>query len=129
VGEVGTLVASLPAIAQSISQHGGSGVAGPIGIARATTETVQNAPSQGGIDSVLWFVAFLSANLGVLNLLPIPALDGGRIVFVLISWIRRRNLDPEVEGLIHMVGMAALLMLIVLVSYQDVLRWVAGGSF
>jgi regulator of sigma E protease len=71
-------------------------------------------------------MAVLSASLGVLNLLPFPALDGGRIVFVLISWIRRRNLDPEIEGVIHMVGMAALLVLIMVISYNDLIKWFSG---
>lgn len=129
VGQIGSMVAAIPTFFSSVSHNGGSGLTGPIGIAHITTDVVQNAPQDGGIDSILGFVAFLSLNLGVLNLLPIPALDGGRIVFVLISWIRRRNLDPEVEGLIHMVGMAILLTLIVLISYHDIIRWVGGGSF
>jgi regulator of sigma E protease len=125
---VGTMVTGIPAVLQSLSEHGTRGVAGPVGIANLTTHVVQHEPQQGP-GSLLQFVALLSANLGVLNLLPIPALDGGRIVFVLISWIRRRNLDPEVEGLIHMVGMAVLLFLIAVISYQDLVRWITGGSF
>lgn len=126
--QVGLMIGTVPTLINSLSQHGTSQVAGPIGIAQQTTDVVHSEPRYG-IGPILQFVALLSANLGVLNLLPIPALDGGRIVFVLLSWIRRRNLDPEVEGLIHMVGMAALLMLIMFISYQDVLRWVSGGSF
>ncbi|HEX8917790.1 MAG TPA: M50 family metallopeptidase [Chloroflexota bacterium] len=128
VRQVGIMVASIPLLIQSVQQHGGNGVSGPIGIAHITTQVVHDEPQQG-FGSILEFVALLSANLGVLNLLPIPALDGGRIVFVLISWIRRRNLDPEVEGLIHLVGMAVLLLLITLVSYHDLLQWIGGGSF
>ena len=127
-GQIGAMVGSLPLVLQSIGQHGGGQVAGPIGIAQGTTDVVQNEPSTG-IGTLLQWVALLSANLGVLNLLPIPALDGGRLVFVLLSWVRRRNLDPELEGLVHMVGMAMLLMLILVISYQDVARWVGGGSF
>ncbi|MBV9281239.1 MAG: site-2 protease family protein [Chloroflexi bacterium] len=126
--EVRLMVASIPTVVQAVSQHGGGQVAGPIGIAQVTTHVVQDEPQQG-LASVFRFVPFLSANLAVLNLLPIPALDGGRIVFVLVSWVRRRNLDPEVESLIHMVGMAALLLLIALISYQDLVRWITGGSF
>jgi regulator of sigma E protease len=125
---VGTLIASVPLIPQALSQSHGSGVSGPIGIAHITTSVVGAEPRQGpGI--ILQWMALLSATLGVLNLLPIPALDGGRIFFVLVSWARRRNLDPEVEGLMHMVGMAALLTLILFVSYQDIARWVTGGQF
>lgn len=128
VDEIGLMVGSLPAAVQAVSQHGGQGVTGPIGIAHLTTRVVSDEPQQGP-SSLLAFIALLSANLGVLNLLPIPALDGGRIVFVLISWVRRRNLDPELEGLIHMAGMAALLLLIAIISYQDIIRWVSGSSF
>ena len=121
------MVAVVPALLQSAS-HDGAGVVGPVGIAQATTREVSNEPNNGP-SSLLLFIALLSANLGVLNLLPIPALDGGRIVFVLISWVRRRNLDPEVEGLVHLVGMSALLILVVLISYQDVVRWISGAPF
>jgi regulator of sigma E protease len=124
---VGTYISSLPGILGSIGQHNGANVSGPIGIADQTTQVVQQEPHTG-IGTILFFVAILSTSLGVLNLLPVPALDGGRILFVLISWIRRRNLDPEVEGMIHLAGMAALLFLILVVSYHDIVRWVSGGS-
>jgi regulator of sigma E protease len=127
-GQLGDMVASLPVLARDLLNHDGSQVAGPVGIAQVTTQAVSQEP-QNGIGSIFFLVALLSANLGILNLLPVPALDGGRIVFVLISWLRRRNFDPEIEGLIHMAGMAALLLLILVVSYQDVVRWVSGGSF
>lgn len=128
VQQVKDMIGSIPLLVQNVSQHGGGQVTGPIGIAHLTTQVVQQEPQQGP-SSLFLFVALLSANLGVLNLLPIPALDGGRIVFVLISWVRRRNLNPEIEGVIHMVGMAVLLTLIVVISYQDIVRWVTGGSF
>lgn len=127
VGAVWSMVTAVPQILQSVPKHGASGVSGPIGIAHYTTDAVGNTP-QLGPSPIFFLMALLSANLGVLNLLPIPALDGGRIVFVLISWARRRNMDPEVEGLIHMVGMALLLLLIAIISYQDLVRWIGGGS-
>ncbi len=126
--QVSMAVTSIPTLIQSISQHGGRDVSGPIGIAYGTTQVVQNEPKTG-FGTIFEWMAILSASLGVLNLLPIPALDGGRIAFVLVSWFRRRNLDPELEGVIHMVGMAVLLVLILVISYQDVVRWVTGGSF
>ncbi|HEY8685799.1 MAG TPA: M50 family metallopeptidase [Chloroflexota bacterium] len=128
VQQVADMIGSIPLLLQNVSQHGGGQVTGPIGIAHLTTQVVQQEPQQGP-SSLFLFVALLSANLGVLNLLPIPALDGGRIVFVLLSWARRRNLNPEIEGVIHMVGMAVLLMLILVISYQDIVRWVTGGTF
>jgi regulator of sigma E protease len=110
----------------SIPQQGTSQVSGPIGIADTTTRTVSATP-HNGIAPLLLLVAVLSGSLGLLNLLPIPALDGGRVLFVLISWIRRRNVDPEVEGIVHLVGMTVLLLLILLISYQDIVRWVGGS--
>jgi regulator of sigma E protease len=86
-----------------------------------------SATPQNGIAPLLLLVALLSGSLGLMNLLPIPALDGGRVLFVLISWARRRNVDPEVEGLVHLLGMTVLLLLIILISYQDVVRWVGGS--
>jgi len=62
----------------------------------------------------------LTANLGVMNLLPIPALDGGRLVFLVIEAIRRKRLDPEKEGMVHMIGLLALLALMVVIMFNDV---------
>jgi len=126
VGQVGGMVASVPSLLASIPAHGAQNVSGPIGIANVTTQAV-GASRQIGPSPVFSVLAILSTSLGVLNLLPIPALDGGRILFVLVSWIRRRNLDPELEGLIHAAGMAFLLVLIAFISYQDIVRWVSGS--
>lgn len=127
LGKVETMVLNIPVFLQTVSQHGPKDVAGPIGIAHlGMTVAQQKSPHWEVIPQL---VALLSVNLGVLNLLPLPALDGGRILFVLIALVRRRNVDPELEGLIHMVGMAVLLLLIALISYHDIVRWVTGGSF
>ena len=63
-----------------------------------------------------------------LNLLPIPALDGGRLVFVVAEWLRGKRIPPEREALVHAVGMISLLLLMVVVSYFDVAKWVQGIS-
>jgi regulator of sigma E protease len=124
---IGAYVSNLPQVFNNITRHNASGVSGPIGIADQTTQVVQSEP-QTGFGAILVFAAIVSTSLGVINLFPIPALDGGRILFVLISWVRRRNLDPEVEGMIHLAGMVALLFLILVVSYHDIARWISGGS-
>ena len=62
----------------------------------------------------------LTANLGVMNLLPIPALDGGRLVFLIIEAIRGRKMDAEKEGMIHLIGLAALMLLMIVVMFNDV---------
>jgi regulator of sigma E protease len=82
-----------------------------------------------GVNPTLKFAAFLSINLGIINLFPLPALDGGRIVFVLLEWIRRgRRVSPETEGKIHLAGFILLLMFFALITYQDILRIINGGS-
>jgi regulator of sigma E protease len=89
---------------------------GPVGIANVTGEVAQLGPQY-----LLEFAAFLSLNLAILNILPFPALDGGRILFVGIEAIRRRRIDPRKEGIVHLIGMAILLLFVAFVSYHDIL--------
>jgi regulator of sigma E protease len=99
-------------------------VAGPIGILQATSQVVQY-----GLSDTMRFAAFLSTQVGILNMLPFPGLDGGRLVFVVLEAIRRgKRVPPEREGLVHMVGLAILLGIVLIVSYFDVLRIASGGS-
>jgi regulator of sigma E protease len=98
-------------------------VAGPIGIAQATAQVAQM-----GLPFLLQFTAFLSVNLALINLLPFPGLDGGRLAFILLEALRGgRKVDPEKEGLVHLIGMFILIGLVLVVSYFDILR-VSGGS-
>jgi len=98
-------------------------VAGPIGIAQATAQVAQM-----GLPFLLQFTAFLSVNLALINLLPFPGLDGGRLAFVLLEAVRGgRKVDPEKEGLVHLIGVFILIGLVLVVSYFDILR-VSGGS-
>lgn len=98
-------------------------VAGPVGIVVMIDQTVE-ASSSYGILTVLVNLAnmclILSANLGIMNLLPIPALDGGRLVFILIEAVRGKPVDPEKEGMIHMAGMAVLMTLMVVILFNDI---------
>ena len=96
-------------------------VGGPIEIFRVTAEVAQR-----GVASTLLLAGALSLNLGVLNILPFPGLDGGRLFFVLIAGIFRRQLPPQVEQAIHLAGFLILLVLLVVVSIADVRR-VFGG--
>ena len=105
------------------------GIAGPVGIAQVTGEIAKEIPNIG-FSPLFEFVALLSISLGIVNLLPIPALDGGRLLFVVIEWVRRgKRISPQREGLVHMVGFALLIGLIVAMSYRDVVRIIAGESF
>lgn len=96
-------------------------VAGPVGIAQLTGQFVQVGPF-----AVLSFVALLSLNLAILNILPIPALDGGRLFFILIEAVTRKKVNQRFESLAHAIGMAILLALIALVTLHDLTRLISG---
>ncbi len=97
---------------------------GPIGIAQITGEV-----AKAGISPLLEFAAFISINLAIVNLFPIPALDGGRIVFVLLEWVRRgKRISPKTEGLMHLIGFAMLIGVILIITYQDIIRIISGES-
>ncbi|MFH1382810.1 MAG: M50 family metallopeptidase [Chloroflexota bacterium] len=99
-------------------------VTGPVGIAQLTGEVART-----GVSPLLEFAAFLSINLGILNLFPLPALDGGRIAFVLLEWIRRgKRISPKTEGRIHFIGFALLIAFTVAITYQDIIRIIGGDS-
>ncbi len=93
---------------------------GPVGIYQQTDSAVNAAVSLNWWFPILWLTAILSTALAVTNLLPLPALDGGRILFVLIEAIRGKRIAPEKEGAIHFIGLALLLTLMLVISYYDV---------
>jgi regulator of sigma E protease len=97
-------------------------LAGPVGIATITGEIAAR-----GIAPLLQFMAILSMNLAVLNILPFPALDGGRIGFALLEAVRRKPTSPEFEAIVHNLGFLVLILLIVFVTYKDIARIVVGG--
>lgn len=99
-------------------------VAGPVGIAQLTGDV-----AEGGFGLLLQFAAFLSINLAIVNLLPIPALDGGRIVFVALEGIRRgKKISPKREQMIHLIGFAIIISIMLAVAYQDIVRIIRGES-
>ncbi len=100
-----------------------TGVTGPVGVAQLTGQAVSY-----GATATLWFVALLSLNLAVINILPIPALDGGRLFFILIEIVTGRKISPKHEALAHAVGLAILLALIIFITFFDVVRLLAGKS-
>jgi regulator of sigma E protease len=100
----------------------GGDIAGPIGIAQVTGEAVKF-----GWKAVLEFMSILSLNLAVLNILPIPALDGGRLAFVFLEKILGKKVKPAFEQSTHQIGMIILFILIILISINDVLRLARGG--
>jgi regulator of sigma E protease len=76
-----------------------------------------------GIIYLLQFTALLSVNLAVINFLPFPALDGGRILFLLIEKIRRKPVSQKIENLVHNIGFSLLMLLVLLVTYRDVIKF------
>ncbi|TMD46296.1 MAG: hypothetical protein E6I90_06020 [Chloroflexi bacterium] len=110
----------LRAIGQMITGALPFQVAGPVGIVRITGEVAQSVPSEGWWP-ILSLTAVLSLNLAIINILPFPALDGGRVVLVLIEVLRGgKRLRPEVEGMINFAGMLMLLTLMVVITFFDV---------
>ena len=99
------------------------GVAGPVGVAQLTGQAVSY-----GLPATLWFTALMSINLAVLNVLPIPALDGGRLFFIAIEAVTRKKINPKYEGYAHAVGLALLLGLMLFITVFDVMRLISGQS-
>jgi regulator of sigma E protease len=98
---------------------------GPVGVAQMTGEAVQ-----AGFSPLLEFAAIFSICIGVFNLFPLPALDGGRIVFVLLEWVRRgKRVAARTEGLVHLIGFMLLLAVVLVVTYQDIGRLISGTGF
>ncbi|WP_226892019.1 RIP metalloprotease RseP [Paraclostridium bifermentans] len=95
-------------------------VAGPIGVISIVADA-----TKVGVINVLYLAAVISLNLGVLNLLPIPALDGGRLFFLFIEFLRGgKKIDPEKEGMVNLIGFGALMVFMLFVTYKDIVRLV-----
>lgn len=92
-------------------------LAGPVGIFQITGQAAQE-----GLAVLLQFAAFLSINLGIMNLLPIPALDGGRLIFIGLEALRGKPIDPQKESIVHFIGFALLMLLILVVTWNDIQR-------
>ena len=100
-------------------------LSGPVGIAQVTGEVTRD----GGLRGWVVLSILFSINLAILNLLPIPMLDGGRLVFVLLEWVRGgKRIPADREGLVHLIGFVVLLGFILFITYNDIVRMVQGGS-
>ena len=101
-------------------------LSGPIGIAQVTGEITRD----GGLTGWLVITVLLSINLAILNILPLPMLDGGRLVFVMLEWVRRgKRVPPEKEGLVHLIGFVVLIGAVLVISANDINRLIQGNSF
>lgn len=113
-------VSSMEMIWESIfglitGKYGFDQVSGPIGVTEALGEATKS-----GWTTVLNMLVLISMNLGVFNLLPIPALDGGRFVFLIIEAIRRKPVKPDIEAMVHTVGLLVLMLLMVVITFKDI---------
>ena len=98
--------------------------AGPVGIVQVAGEVAHT-----GVSPVLELTAFISIAIGITQIIPFPALDGGRMIFIVLEWLRRgKRVSPKVEGIVHSVGFMILIALMLLITYQDIIRWATGGS-
>jgi regulator of sigma E protease len=99
-----------------------SQVSGPIGILH------EGAPiAASSFSNFLFFTAAISISLGLMNILPIPGLDGGRLLFIVIEGLRKKAIPESLQSRLTFIGFAALILLVIVVSYHDVLRWVNGS--
>lgn len=97
---------------------------GPVGIVKNIGDTYTQSVTDSGyyyafLNMLNWAI-LLSANLGVMNLLPLPALDGGRLVFLIIEAIRGKRIDPNKEGIVHFIGIILLFGLMFVVMFNDI---------
>lgn len=115
---VGVTTAIIVGLKQMITGQISADISGPIGIAQIAGQAART-----GMESLLRLAAILSINLGLFNLLPIPALDGGRLFFLGIEAVRGKPLEPQKEGMIHFVGFMLLIFLLVVVTYKDIAKF------
>jgi regulator of sigma E protease len=118
-------VGTLGVLGQLVTNFAGTAgqLQGPIGIAQVSAQV-----ADFGWGAYLSLAATLSISLGIFNLLPIPALDGGRGIFILVEMLRGKPVDPEKEALVHVGGFAALIVVMLAVAYHDVARILAGQA-
>ncbi len=110
------VVITIAGFAELIAQRTTEGLGGPVMIASFVGQATRS-----GLEYVLNLLAIISVNLAIINLLPIPALDGGRIIFVLIELVRGKPISQEKEGMIHLVGFVLLMLFMIFIIYQDII--------
>ena len=103
-------------------KYGLNEMSGPVGVVQVVSQSVSY-----GFSQFMSLVSLITINVGVFNLLPIPALDGCRFLFLLVEAIRRKPLKPQVEGMVHFAGFALLMLLMIFVTFNDIFRLVKGG--
>ncbi|MCH5199441.1 MAG: site-2 protease family protein [Oscillospiraceae bacterium] len=108
--------------------YGLNDLSGPVGVVSAITQTASASTDMRiNFTNLLSMIALITINLGTFNLLPVPALDGSRILFLVIELFRRKPMKPEHEGIVHFIGFAALMILMIVVTFNDIVKLFSGG--
>ncbi|MDE5557993.1 MAG: site-2 protease family protein [Ruminococcus sp.] len=103
-------------------------ISGPVGVVTAINETTQESEDiKDTIFQLIYMTSLITINIGIFNLLPIPGLDGGRLIFCFIELIRRKPVKPEHEGYVHLAGMVLLFGIMIMATYNDIVRLITGG--
>lgn len=103
-------------------------ISGPIGVVTAINETTQESETaKDTVFNLVYMTALITINIGIFNLLPIPGLDGGRLIFCFIELFRRKPVKPEHEGYVHLAGMLLLFGIMIFATYNDIVRLISGG--
>ncbi len=113
-------------------QFGFNTLSGPVGVASVITQAASQGLSQSflsAFNNILYIMMVITVNLGIFNMLPIPALDGGRLLFLIVEGIRRKPVPPKYEGAVHGIGYALLMLLMVAVAFNDIWRLATGTMF
>ena len=98
-------------------------MAGPVGMAQVISQAAAMGLETGfitALNNILMIMVILTVNLGILNLLPLPALDGGRLIFLIVEGIRRKPINPKYEGWVHAAGFMLLIGIMILVAFNDI---------
>ncbi len=108
-------------------------ITGPVGIIGFMTQAGENSESvREAAENVLYFAAMIAINISIMNMLPLPALDGGRIFLMAVTWVieklTRKRVNPKIEGYIHAAGLMIFLGLMVLITYSDIVRLITGNG-
>lgn len=110
-----------------MGEVGKESVSGPVGVVSAINESTQKAENTSdAIFNIVYMAALITINLGIFNLLPVPGLDGGRLIFCFIELIRRKPVKPEHEGYVHLAGMVLLFGIMIFATFNDIMRLIKG---
>lgn len=107
-------------------KYGINDLSGPVGTMDIIGDAVAGANTSEGMMTLIMLVVMITVNVGIFNLLPLPALDGGRLIFLLFEGIFRRPVPAKYEGMVHFIGLMLLLLLMVVVTFSDIWKIVAG---